>query len=212
MSYAEQRDPRKNAIGLAAVVGFHILLIYGLVNGLGQKVVDVIKKPLSVSIIEAVKTTPPPPPPPKVIPPTPKVVAAPPPPAFVPPPEVPVVASPQNAVITKTEDPTPPPPPKPVAPPAPVAPAIVSASVACPNFEAVRNQVPYPAQAERMGLSGDVTVEFTVGANGEVKDISAVRSTNALFANAATKTVAKFSCVGQGRDVRVRVPFSFRLN
>lgn len=212
MSYAQQRDPQKHLLGVVAVVGFHLLLVYGLVNGLGRKVVEVMQAPLSVSIADEVKVLPPPPPPPpKTVAPPPKAVT--PPPAYVPPVEVPVQAPPPAPVITTTPDPTPPPPvvapaPAPVAPPAP---AVVSAAVACPNFEAVRSQVPYPPQAENLGLSGDVLVEFVVAADGQIKNISAVRSSHTLFTAAATRAVAKFQCVGQGRDVRVKVPFSFRL-
>lgn len=205
MSYAEARDPRKHATGIVAVVGFHLLLVYGLANGLGSKVVEVLKKPLSVSIIEEVRIAPPPPPPKPVTPP-PKVVNSPPPPAFVPPSEVAVEAPPQVSVITTTAEPAPPP-----VPAAPPAPAVVNAAVACPNFNTVRGQVPYPPQAESMGLSGDVLVEFIVSADGQVRDVKAVRSSNALFSGAATRAVAKLQCTGQGRDVRVRAPFSFRL-
>jgi protein TonB len=57
-------------------------------NGLAQRLVEVIKSPLETKIIEEVK--PPPPPPPENLPPPPKF--APPPPSFVPPPEVQVNA------------------------------------------------------------------------------------------------------------------------
>lgn len=204
MSYAEAQDPRKHLIGLVAVVGFHIVLVYALINGLGHKIIEVMKEPLSVSIIEEVRIAPPPPP--KTVVPPPKIVNIPP-PAYVPPVEVAVQAPPQAPVITTTTDPAPPPV---VAPPAPAAPAIVSAAMACPNFEAVRSQVPYPPQAERMRLAGDVLVEFIVGPDGAIRNVAAVRSSNPLFSDAATRAVAKFRCVGQSRDVRVKVPFSFR--
>jgi protein TonB len=54
-----------------------------------------------------------------------------------------------------------------------------------------------------------VLVEFTVGPGGEVRDVVAVRSSNAVFVDVATKAVAKFRCNGQGHDVRVKVPFVF---
>jgi len=217
MSYAEpQQDARKHLIGLTAVIVFHAVLIYGLANGLARKVVTVLKSPLSVNIVEEIKAEPPPPPPP------PKVVVQPkvnntPPPAYVPPVEVAVQAPAQNTIVATTHTPVPEAPPTPPAPPPVVAPPptpapapAVSVAVACPNHVEVRSQVPYPAQAERLGITGEVLVEFIVGGGGEIKDISVVRSSNAIFNNAATSAVAKLRCIGQGRDVRVRVPFSFQ--
>lgn len=203
LSYADQqRDPRKHLFGISTVIVFHILLVYALANGLGRKVIEIVKSPLDVALIEEIKAPPPPPPPPKLIP-QPKV--APPPPAFVPTVEVPVIAP--APVITTT--PTPPPPAPPAPAPAPVAPQVVNVAIACPNFRNVLPQM--PAQAERMGLSGDVVVEFTVAADGGVKDIAVARSTNSIFNPAATKAVSQYRCVGQGRDVRVKQLIAFRV-
>jgi protein TonB len=129
-----------------------------------------------------------------------------PPPAYVPPVEVPVVAP--APVVTTTNTPTPPPPP--AAPPAPVAPPAVNVAVACPNFRSVPPVM--PPQAERMGLSGDVIVEFTVGADGSIKDVAVVRSSNSIFNPAAAKAISQYRCVGQGRDVRVKQQISFRVD
>ncbi|HZX33057.1 MAG TPA: energy transducer TonB [Rhodocyclaceae bacterium] len=209
MSYAQQqRDPRKHLVGISAVVVFHAALIYGLTNGLARKVVDVIKAPLSVNVVEEIKTLPPPPPPPKVVPVQPKVAT--PPPAYVPPVETPVQA-PAAPVITTTSTPQPPAPPAPAAPPAaPPAPAVVSVAVACPNFRSVAPKM--PPQAERMGLSGDVVVEFTVTADGQVRDVGVARTSNTVFNGAATQAVAQYRCVGQGKDVKVRQQISFRVD
>ena len=68
MDYArQQRDPTKHAIGIAFVVVMHLLLIWALLSGLGKAVVEVIKKPLSATIVDEIKAPPPPPPPPKKI-------------------------------------------------------------------------------------------------------------------------------------------------
>lgn len=206
-SYAQQqRDPRQHLIGISSVIVFHIVLVYALANGLGRKVIEVIKSPLDVAIIEEIKAPPPPPPPPKIVV-TPPKTNLPPPPAYVPQVEVPVQNVPPP-VITTTTTPTPPaPPPAPAAPPTPQA---VNVAVACPNFRSVSPQM--PAQAERMNLSGDVVVEFTVAADGSVKDVAIARSSNALFNPAATKAIAQYHCVGQGRDVRVKQMISFRVD
>jgi len=206
MSYAQQqRDPRRHLFGIGSVILIHVIVIYALMNGLARKVVDVFKKPLDVSIIEEVKLEPPPPPPPKTLRPPPKL--APPPPAYVPPPEV-TVAAPPPVVAAVTHAPP--------APPAPVVeaprPAVVAVGVACPNHLEVQGRVAYPPQALRLGLSGEVEVEFTVSPTGSVADIGIARSSNKLFNNAATSAVSQFRCVGQGQPVRVRVPFVFRLD
>lgn len=205
-SYADQqRDPRKHLLGLSAVVLFHIVLVYGLLNGLGRKVVEVLKAPLEVAIIDEVKPPPPPPPPPKQV--VRQKTSAPPPPAYVPPTETQVQAP--TPPITTTAERRPEPPPAPAAPPAPPArPVQVNIAVACPNHGSV--PVDMPKQAIRMGLSGQVLAEFTVGANGEVRDIGVVQSTNTIFNAAVTSAIARYRCVGQGHDVRVRVPFDFR--
>lgn len=205
-SYAEQqRDPRKHLVGISTVVVFHIVLVYALANGLGRKVVEVFKAPLDVSIIEEIKT-PPPPPPPKIVKLQPKV-SAPPPPAYVPRTETQVQAP--TPPITTTAEVRPEPPPAPPAPaPEPAKPAQVNIAVACPNHQSV--PVDVPKQAIRMGLSGQVMAEFTVAASGEVKDIGIVQTTNSVFNQAAIGAISKYRCVGQGRDVRVRVPFVFR--
>ena len=89
MDYArQQRDPTKHAIGIVFVVGMHLLLIWALLSGLGKAVVEVIKKPLSATIVEEIKAPPPPPPPPKKIVSSPK--PAPPLETYVPPPDIPV--------------------------------------------------------------------------------------------------------------------------
>lgn len=208
MNYTAYPEPRKNLVGLAAVVGLHLVVAYALATGLAHKVVDVLKAPLTVSVIEEIKPLPPPPPPP---PPPKQVRVQPqtPPPSYVPPAEVVVEAPAQTATITSSPEPVPEPPP--AAPAVPVPAPIVNAAVACPNSDQVRARVPYPTQAERMGLSGKVLVEFTVGADGSVRDVTAISSSNSIFTSTATRAVAEFRCNGQGRDVRVRVPFAFNF-
>jgi protein TonB len=201
MNFAQQqRDPRRHLMGITTVVLVHAIAIYALTNGLAHKVVDVLKKPLDVSIIEELKKAPPPPPPPKVIEP-PKVVE--PPPAFVPAPEIQVQAPPPVIAVTA---PTPPPPVV-VAPPIPAPPRVASVGVVCPDHLAVLSKVQVPAQAQ--GQAGKVIVEFLVSATGTVGDVTVVKSTNRLFNAVATAAVGQLHCIGQGQNVRVQVPFVF---
>lgn len=206
-------DTKRKTAGIGIVVLLHIALAYGLANGLGRQVLQVLSNPLEVAIIQEAKPPEvklPPPPPSKVVQ---RRAPVTPPPSYVPPPEIaapPAPAAPTIAATTATPQPA-----EPMEPvkttPAP-APAPVNISVACPNHATVRSNVQYPAQAQRMGLSGDVLVEFIVGTGGEVKDVSIVRSSNPVFNSAASAAVKLLRCVGQGQEARVRVPFAFRLD
>lgn len=190
MNFAQQqRDPRRHLVGISTVVLFHIVLIYALANGLGRKVVEVLAKPVEVSIIEE---APAPRQPPKVIPP----------PAFVPPPEVKIDLPPiQEPVIAIA--PTEPPPPAPVA----EVKRIVAVGAVCPNYQGILGAVRPPPQAQ--GMSGKVIVEFVVGTSGAVGEVSVVSSSNRAFNAVSTAAVARLRCVGQEQGVRVRVPFVF---
>jgi len=199
-SYQLQTDPKRQLFGIGSVVLFHVIVIYALMSGLAQKVVDVVKAPIEAKIIEEVK----PPPPPKVEPPPPPKVELPPPP-FVPPPEVTIAEPPPAPVIVAT--PTPPPAPVEiapeappvVAPPAPPKPAVVSVSVACPQ----RAQPVMPAKAERDGITGSVQARLTVK-GGKVINVDIVKSTpRGVFDDAVGKAVLQYGCQDHGDQVGV---------
>lgn len=206
MDYAQQqRSPGKHLTGITAVIILHVALGYALINGLATKVMNVIKQPLETKIIEEVKKLPPPdtppPPPPKMV----QIL-----PTFVPPPEVQIQA-PVTAPVISNRTAVAPPVYAPPAPPAPVAVAAPSVGVACPNSQAIRQEVKYPAQARKDGLQGEVLIEMTISATGEVKDVEVKSSTNRAFNSVSISASRQFKCNGQGRDVRVQVPFSFKL-
>ena len=206
MDYAQQqRSPGKHLTGIVAVIILHVALGYALMNGLATKVMNVIKQPLETKIIEEVKKPPPPDTPP---PPPPKMVQML--PTFVPPPEV-MVQAPVAPPVIATRTAVAPPVYAPPAPPAPVAVAPPSVGVACPNSQEIRTNIKYPAQARKDGLQGEVLIEMTITANGEVKDVDVKSSTNRAFNSAAVSASRQFKCNGQGRDVRVQVPYSFKL-
>ncbi|RQP25558.1 energy transducer TonB [Piscinibacter terrae] len=211
MQYAQaQRQPGKHSIGFGVVVLLHVVVVYALVTGLAKKVVDVIKQPLETKIIEAPKpppeAPPPPPPPPKLAPPPPDV--------FVPMPEVqiqvPVTQSPPAITAVTTKPPEAQPPAVVAAPPA--KPVPVAVGVACPNSQKVRAEVAYPREAQRQELEGDTLVEFTVDREGRVSDAQVVKSSHRVFDAVSLATVRLFKCVGQGQDVKVQVPFVFKLD
>jgi len=90
----------------------------------------------------------------------------------------------------------------------------VSANVgiACPNSQAVRNELVYPMAARREGVQGEVLARFVVGAGGQIRDITIIQSASRLFNPSVISALRRFECVGQGTDVTVEVPFVFRLN
>ena len=151
-SYANRNRAQRNVIGISCVVLLHIVLVYGVVNGLGRKVVAVMKGPLETKIIDEIKKRDdlPPPPPPKM---------APPPPPFVPPPEVAIqmpMTEASNAIVAVTTTKAPPPPPP--------APAQQDHEVSARPLTAP--PLVYPPRMLAEQREGYVTVECTVEPDG----------------------------------------------
>jgi periplasmic protein TonB len=177
MDYArQQRDPMRHMIGLGFVVLVHVLVIWALLSGLGNTVIQVIKKPLTATIVEEIKLPPPPPPPPPK-----KIIEAPKTPVpvetYIPPPDV-VNPTPQAPVITAVT-PTPPPetyviapPPVVEAPPAPPKPAVRRGIVRISG-----DDPSYPREAIRAGVSkGRVTARLQIDEKGNVTDVNITQS------------------------------------
>jgi protein TonB len=213
MDFAQQqRDPTRHMVGFGAVVVLHLLIVWALVSGLARKVVEVVKGPIEVKVIEEVIKKPPPPP--EVIPPPPKVTA--PPPPFIPPPEINIAPPPTPApTITAVTQDAPPAPQAPViakvAPTAPPAPAVRAASIACANYREVMQSIVYPREALQNGTEGEVVIEFTVAANGSVKDVTIKSSSNRVFNRASMAVVGQLQCQSGGQDIRVQAPISFKI-
>jgi periplasmic protein TonB len=173
----QQRNPGKHAVGIGIVLALHLVLGWALVNGLAQRLVEVIKSPLETKIIEEVK--PPPPPPPENLPPPPKF--APPPPSFVPPPEVNVnpPPTPQATITTTTVAPPPtvvtvqPAVTAPAAPPAPPVQAVRTEPKLDFN---VCEKPEYNAAARRAEAQGSVTVLYTMDTNGTISNATVEKS------------------------------------
>ena len=213
-----QAAPSKHLTGIAVVVGVHLLMAWLVVSGVGATIIFEVVPPLVVTAVI----------PEKPVLPEPKQLdeLA---PAKL---EIPVVqppiidvfeAKPTQTVTldrrVETNFPT-----TGVAEPvgniangvgtvvhdAPIA-VSTSVGIACPNSKSVQENVRYPMQAQREGLSGEVEVEFTVSAAGVVSGERVVSTTNRIFNNAALLATRQFSCQGQGQDVRVKVPYSFKM-
>jgi periplasmic protein TonB len=173
-----QRDPKRHLVGLSVVVLLHIVVIYGLMTGLARKAVEVIKKPVSATIVEEIKKPPPPPPPPpkKIEPPkTPPPIKE----TYVPPPDIPpppqIVEQPTITAIA----PEPPKEPYVIAPPPPPTPAPT------PPKPAIRRGVTkiagedptYPREAIKAGVSkGRVVARLRIDEQGNVTDVDIIAS------------------------------------
>ena len=210
-----QKKPVRRYAGIGVVLLLHVFFIWALMNGLANKVVQIVQKPIETKIIEPVKPPPPPPLPTVKLPP-PKFAPPPPPRPFVPPPEVHVTPPPLTPTITHQAAPEPaqvaPPAPAPVAPPVPAKPVNQAVGVVCPNSDEVRRTMGYPEEAQDNNITGDVLISFVVDPQGHVTDEKVEQSADPILARAAYSAVKKFNCISQGQPVRVQVPFSFNLN
>ena len=151
-TYVQQNQSRRMAV-FGVIVGFHVLLAYGLVSGLARKVVEVVAPPLVTDIIEEIKPEDKPPPPP------PQMER---PPVQVPPPDV-VIDIPMEtnttAISNVTDKPAPPPPP--VAPP-------VAAGTPAKIGRMPSSEDYYPAASKRAEEQGSVTLKVCVDNKGKI--------------------------------------------
>lgn len=172
-----QQESGKRFTGLGVVIVLHIFIGWAFISGLATNVVKMIQKPMEAVVKEA---PPPPPPPPDTPPPPPPKLAVPPPP-FIPPPEVQVQQAPSpNAISTvsnvKPETNTMTKAAAPVvaeAPKAPAAPVTVPAHI---DFQQAGCKPDYPRASLRNEETGVTGLSVTVGADGNVTDVTVVKS------------------------------------
>jgi protein TonB len=208
----QQRDPARHLIGITFVVLIHAIVIYALVTGLARKAVEVIKKPLTATIIEEIKAPPPPPPPPpprKIIePPKSQPIVQP----YVPPPDIPVQTQQAEPVIAvpTTIAPTEPvaiAPPVVVPPPAP-KPAVRKGLV---PVEVIKPQ--YPREAIRAGVQkGRVVCLLDVDEKGNVTDVK-VKSAEPprVFDREVIQTLMRWKFIPDGEKYIAEVEVNFTL-
>jgi periplasmic protein TonB len=210
----QQRDPARHLIGITFVVLIHAIVIYALVTGLARKAIEVIKKPLSATIIEEIKAPPPPPPPPP-----PKRIVEPPKTqqTYVPPPDVPVPTTTSEPVITQVS-PTPPPEPVVIAPPAP---PVVEAPPAPPKPAIRRGAVPiervepvYPREAIKDNIaSGKVVARLQVDEKGLVTSVTIVEANpRRVFDREVIKALSQWKFKPEGDRYIAEIEITFVLN
>jgi periplasmic protein TonB len=213
MDFTQPQQGGRRFVGFAVVVLLHVLLAWALAAGLARKVVEVVKGPIEVKVIEEVVKKPPPPP--EVLPPPPKMAA--PPPPFIPPPEINIAPPPVPAPTITAVTPEAPPAPqapviiKPVESAPPPPPAIRSAAVECTNYREVIGSIVYPREALLESLEGTVLIEFTVTATGQIRDAVIRSSSNRIFNRVSLATVSRLNCPGKGQDIRVQIPVDFKI-
>ena len=208
----QQRDPARHLIGIAFVVLVHAIVIYALVTGLARKAVEVIKKPLTATIIEEIKPPPPPPPPPPK-----KIIEAPklqpiiqP---YVPPPDIPLPTPPPAEPVISAVTPTPPIEPPVIAPPAPVV-------VPAPKPAVRKGLVPveiikpiYPREAIRAGIqSGKVVCLLNVDEKGNVTEVK-IKSSEPprVFDREVVRTLMLWKFIPDGEKYVAEVEVNFTL-
>ena len=209
----QQRDPTRHLIGITCVVLVHGLVVYALVTGLARKAVEVIKKPITATIIEEIKAPPPPPPPPvKKLIELPKV-QAPIPPPYVPPPDIPVPTTPSEPVITQVS-PTPPAEPVVIAPPpvavAPVAPKPAVRKGITPIY---RVEPVYPREAIRNNIPGGrVVARLQIDEKGNVTDVNLVSSSPPrVFDREVVRALSQWKFQAEGERYVGEVEVTFTL-
>jgi protein TonB len=208
----QQRDPARHLIGITFVVLVHVIVIYALVTGLARKAVEVIKKPLTATIIEEIKTPPPPPPPPpprKIIePPKAQPIVEP----YVPPPDIPVPTTPSEPVIAAVT-PTPPAEPVVIAPPPVVAPPAPKPAVRKGLVPVEIIKPEYPREAIRAGVQGGkVVCLLDVDEKGNVTDVK-IKSAQPprVFDREVINTLMRWKFIPDGEKYVAEVEVNFTL-
>ncbi len=206
----QQRNPLRHSVGLTIVILLHVIVIYALLSGLARRAVEVIKKPLTATIIEEVKLPPPPPPPPprRVIePPKAQPVVQP----YVPPPDIPVPTAPTEPVISApttvvpTEQHVIAPPV--VAPPAP-KPAIRKGLVPINRVDPI-----YPREAIRAGIAkGHVVARLSVDEQGNVTEVHIIEADPpGVFNKEVTRAMMQWKFKPEGEKFLGDVELNFTL-
>jgi protein TonB len=177
MNFTHDKQPGKNVTGITIVILLHVLVAYGIVTGLGKRMVTRMAEAVETKMIEEPAPPPPkdiPPPPP---PPPPEMKA--PPPPFIPPVEVNVQQPPlaQSAIAVSSAS-------RPATNELDKAPAPATAAPATANPARVAAVADFntcakpewPKASLRNEETGTVTLSFLIGVDGRVADSKILKS------------------------------------
>ena len=210
ISYAQRRNPGRQALGILIAVGIQLLALYGLIVGLGVAGVAKHKQDVETKIIEDVK-----PPPPDLPPPPPPPPTQAPPPPFIPLPDIVVNTPPPPPVVQQAV----------VAPPA-AAPAIrpSAPAPAVPDSGASAKAIAgpplqYPKRMLDAGREGSVDVACDVDVDGTTSNCEVLSTSGgSAFSDAAMEYVkhARYKpAIHNGQPVKEpkhRWTITFKLN
>lgn len=176
MNFSHEKNPGKNFTGIAVVILVHALVAWGIVSGLGTRMVTKMADAVETKIIEEVK----PPPPKEVPPPPPPPEMKAPPPPFIPPVEVnvqqpPPVQTPMANVTTAKPATTELARPAPATAPPAAGPAGPSRVAAVADFNTCAKPE-FPKASLRNEETGTVTLSFLIGVDGRVMDSKVSKS------------------------------------
>jgi protein TonB len=199
MDMTFESRPSRSVVGVGLVLLLHAILGWLIVSGMGQRMVEAVRQPLEVALLDRPPPRPEPPPPTLAQPPP----LAPPPPSYVPPPEIRIQRPPPPApritvqrraprpapvVIAPAPAPAPPSPAPPApqpapAPPPPAPPAPPAAPPAPPpdlsrpaRVDVAACERPaYPRLARSDGATGVTRVRFEIDAGGVVVGATVVQ-------------------------------------
>ena len=157
LDFREGHPGTSRLVGLAIVLGLHVVLLGALVFGLSNRSDEETQVPLQVTLLEQERAPEPPseetPPPPDLAPPE---------PAYIPPPEIKLETPPPAPKAIQAVQETKPEPQPVQRRPQPA----VTGPRADPSHG--NTQPPYPAASRRMGEEGRVVLELYVDASGDV--------------------------------------------
>jgi protein TonB len=86
-----------------------------------------------------------------------------------------------------------------------------------PQVRGVQARPNYPFEMRRAGINGEVVIQFIVDQNGDVRDVTVIKSTQREFESAAQQAVMKWKYKpgrkgGKTVSVRMQIPIVFNLN
>jgi protein TonB len=174
MNFSHDKEPGKNFTGIAVVIVLHAIVAYGIISGLGKRMVTKMAEAVETKIIDEVK----PPPPKEVPPPPPPPEMKAPPPPFIPPVEVNVQ---QPAPVTNTISQSTNVKPQSTELARPQAPAAAAPAKTGVHIPAVADfstcaKPEWPKASLRNEETGTVTLRFLIAVDGRVVESQVVKS------------------------------------